>query len=336
MPDNNTALTLPDEDTFRHNILAINRFQQVVRATMVDGQDYGTIPGTKKPTLLKPGAEKIAKLLGLSDQYEIVDRQENWDKGFFRYLIKCKLISINTDVLISEGLGECNSMESKYRWRWLGERDLPAGVDKSKLVSEERKSKTGGHWTVYRFENDDIYTQVNTLLKMAKKRALVDAALSAGRLSEVFTQDVEDMNLKSDVVVEADVVAGEPTTASTTAKEHWCEVHSTEWFKRGKMKGYAHPIGETGEWCNEPDPAKEPAAKPAKATAAPATATAKTDPAKLVKLSDLYAACFRDFKWQPADVNERLGVKGQQEITDTPAACYEQLSRIYDMELATK
>lgn len=39
--------------------------------------------------------------------------------------------------------------------------------------------------------------------------------------------------------------------------EHWCKEHRTVWFKRGGMKGYAHPItdeeGEpTGEWCNEP------------------------------------------------------------------------------------
>ena len=47
---------------------------------------------------------------------------------------------------------------------------------------------------VYRLDNEDIYSQVNTILKMAKKRALVDAALSAGRLSQVFTQDIEDMH----------------------------------------------------------------------------------------------------------------------------------------------
>jgi hypothetical protein len=42
-------------------------------------------------------------------------------------------------------------------------------------------------------DNEDIFSQVNTLVKMAKKRALVDATLSAGRLSNVFTQDIEDM-----------------------------------------------------------------------------------------------------------------------------------------------
>lgn len=39
--------------------------------------------------------------------------------------------------------------------------------------------------------------------------------------------------------------------------EHWCKEHQTLFFKKGKMKDYAHPIldehGEpTGKWCNEP------------------------------------------------------------------------------------
>ena len=199
------ALALPEVETFKKEIAAINKFQQVVHATMVKDLDYGIIPGTQKPTLLKPGAEKIAKLLGLSDQYEIMDRSEDWQTPFFRYLIKCRLIHLATSSVISEGLGECNSMESKYRYRWVGERDLPSSVDKSKLVSQERWSKTGGHWTVYRLDNEDIYSQVNTILKMAKKRALVDAALSAGRLSDVFTQDIEDMTevIESEARVEA-------------------------------------------------------------------------------------------------------------------------------------
>jgi len=39
--------------------------------------------------------------------------------------------------------------------------------------------------------------------------------------------------------------------------EHWCKEHKQPFFKKGKMKGFAHPIlddeGEpTGAWCNEP------------------------------------------------------------------------------------
>jgi len=37
--------------------------------------------------------------------------------------------------------------------------------------------------------------------------------------------------------------------------DHYCKTHGVVWFKKGKMKGYAHPIkdgeGETIGWCNE-------------------------------------------------------------------------------------
>lgn len=38
---------------------AIANFQTVVQNNLKSGQDFGVIPGTNKPTLLKPGAEKF-------------------------------------------------------------------------------------------------------------------------------------------------------------------------------------------------------------------------------------------------------------------------------------
>ncbi len=39
------------------------------------------------------------------------------------------------------------------------------------------------------------------------------------------------------------------------AEKHWCSTHEVVFFKKGKMKGYAHPIEGTDpvEWCNEPE-----------------------------------------------------------------------------------
>ena len=198
-----TALALPDEAKFKADIQAINRFQQVVHANLIQGQDFGVIPGTSKPTLLKPGAEKVAKLLGLCDHYEILDRQEDWKTPFFRYLVKCQLKTASHGLVVSEGFGECNSMESKYRYRWLWPKDLPEDFDKENTAKKVVNTRNG-KVTQYRIDNDDIFTQVNTLIKMAKKRALVDAALSAGRLSNVFTQDIEDIQdlLRSESEIE--------------------------------------------------------------------------------------------------------------------------------------
>jgi len=46
---------------------------------------------------------------------------------------------------------------------------------------------------------------------------------------------------------------GKAVVAEETAKRegHWCSKHNTAFFKKGKMRGYAHPIEGTEGWCNE-------------------------------------------------------------------------------------
>jgi hypothetical protein len=166
----------------------ISQFQQVIQKTLKQGHDYGEIGGVTKPTLLKPGAEKILMLMGLSSEYEFMEKIENYDKGIFAYTIKCILRKNGNK--ITEGVGSCNSKEDKYRWRWIREDDLPIGSDITTLKS---KTDNWGH-TKYKIENDDIYSQANTILKMAKKRAQIDATLTVASLSEIFTQDIEDMS----------------------------------------------------------------------------------------------------------------------------------------------
>lgn len=165
----------------------ISQVQAAVQRSLKSGHDYDTIPGTNKPTLLKPGAEKILMMFGLTSEYEFLDKIEDYDKGIFAYTMKC-ILSRNGQK-ITEGVGSCNSKEDKYRWRWYKEVDVPAGIDKETL-----KSKTNRWGQVeYKLENEEIYSQANTILKMAKKRAQVDATLTVASLSELFTQDIEDM-----------------------------------------------------------------------------------------------------------------------------------------------
>lgn len=132
--------------------------QEFVKSMMVQGQDYGLIPGCNKPSLFKPGAEKLCDIFGFSKQVEIMNRVENWDKPFLHYEVKVTLTNKRTGLLEAEGIGSCNSMERKYA-------------------------------------NQNTFTICNTLIKMAKKRALVDAVLSATRSSGIFTQDIEDLDL---------------------------------------------------------------------------------------------------------------------------------------------
>lgn len=149
-------------------------------------KDYGKIPGTNKPTLLKPGAERLCKAFGLIPKFDIMrsveepDKAVDWVKtkkywddderaykeretgrgtalGYFSYSVKCTL-ELADGRTVGEGIGACATTESKYC-------DRPRDCQ-------------------------------NTALKMAKKRAHVDAVLTALGLSDRFTQDVEDGGYK--------------------------------------------------------------------------------------------------------------------------------------------
>ena len=78
-----------------------NHYQTMVAfvaAQMKKGVDYGVIPGTKKPTLLKPGAENLCRLFSLRPSYELIYR--------------CTLV--RQGEMVGQGDGSCNSKEKKY------------------------------------------------------------------------------------------------------------------------------------------------------------------------------------------------------------------------------
>lgn len=140
----------------------ISLLNEFVQKIMVKGVDYGLIGGFSKPTLLKPGAEKLCDVFGFSKVVEVTNRIENWDGGVFAYEVKMTLIAKETGCIEAEGLGACNSKEPS-------------------------------------FQHQNPFTNVNTVLKMAKKRALIDAILSATRASGIFTQDIEDFQQKKSI-----------------------------------------------------------------------------------------------------------------------------------------
>lgn len=133
----------------------ISILKEFVKEMMIPNVDYGLIPNCNKPTLFKSGAEKLTDIFGFSKQFEVTNRLEDWDKVLFHYEVKAILINKRTGLIESEGLGCCNNRERKYK-------------------------------------TQDGFSIINTILKMAKKRSLVDAVLSATRSSGIFTQDIED------------------------------------------------------------------------------------------------------------------------------------------------
>lgn len=160
----------------------------LIAQALEKGKDYGVIPGTgDKPTLLKPGAERLCIAFGAVADYEEVEheadheRKVSWSKrkkvwrnahpgdksfswaeesgestGLYHYVVKCRVVQRDTGIVLATGLGSCSTMESKY-------------------IDRPRECE-------------------NTVLKMAQKRAFIAATLNAFGLSDRFTQDVEDLH----------------------------------------------------------------------------------------------------------------------------------------------
>jgi len=169
--------------------------QQFFKGVMEKDLDYGIIPGTgNKPTLLKPGAEKLCELYGFAPVVKDKMETRDFHTGYYLAELTMQIIHRQSGSIIAEGVGEASSYESKYRFRWLFDSELPKNVDKAGLVQKTFKNKNGGEYTKYRVENIDLIDQWNTVLKMAKKRALVDAVLSATRTSGIFSQSEDEMD----------------------------------------------------------------------------------------------------------------------------------------------
>jgi len=74
-----------------------------------------------------------------------------------------------------------------------------------------------------------------------------------GAVTDGFTKiSAQQLEIGIDVFKGLQISGAKPAAGGTKpTKEHWCKEHDTAFFKRGRMKSYAHPIGDTGEWCHE-------------------------------------------------------------------------------------
>jgi hypothetical protein len=202
----------------------VNVIQAVMKSVMKVDEHYGTITGCKKPSLYKPGAEKLGFTFRLAPEYDV--RTINMANGHREYQVKCRLRHIPTGAMVGEGEGSCTTMEGKYRYRG-GEKEgtgqaIPKEYWNLKNAGKSDEAldliggpgfapgKIDGKWEICsigeKVEHDNPADYYNTCLKVAKKRAHVDAILTATAASDIFTQDVEDMS---------EVMPGAPTTQQT-------------------------------------------------------------------------------------------------------------------------
>lgn len=164
--------------------------QQVMQAVMKPNVHYGAIPGAgDKPTLLKSGAEVLCMTFRIADRYEVTDLSRD---GAIRYRVNCIGEHQTTGSTLGSGMGECSTDEEKYRWRKaVCKEEFDATAETHRRMKFGRKA--GGHYTVQQIRTEPA-DLANTVLKMACKRAKIAMVLNVTAASDMFSQDLEDLD----------------------------------------------------------------------------------------------------------------------------------------------
>lgn len=203
------ATTIMDLNALKDRRDAI---KSVYENVMIEGKHYGKpFKGSDKKTLLKAGGEVLCATFMLSPKFDKTTR--HLGDGHREVEFACHLFHIPTGKFVGEGWGSCSTLESKYRYRTA---KLTCPECSSESIIKGKK-EYGGGWVCWKkkggcgenfsdddtritqqeqgkVENPDIADEYNTVLKMAKKRAQIDAVLTVTGASEYFTQDLEDFD----------------------------------------------------------------------------------------------------------------------------------------------
>lgn len=215
-PVSGPALAVVPQVSPKDLVARLDAIKETQRLAMQENVDYGVIPGTDKPTLFKPGAEKLAALFQLDVQPQ---NEKRWEAdNHLTVVSRVTIFYAPTGARLGSGEGVCTTREKKYAYRQQ-DRTCPkceaATIKRSKYPPRNNPQaepgwycfeKIGGcganfaaddeaitRQTAGQVDNPDLPDLWNVVDKMATKRALVAAVLIVTGASAVFTQDLEDM-----------------------------------------------------------------------------------------------------------------------------------------------
>lgn len=153
---------------------------------MVDGVDFGKVPGTDKPSLWQAGADKLSVAFQIAPTVREVLAIGEGDEKAYRVIVAG--IHQPSGIVLGEGTGECSSNEEKYAFRYsVHENEWTATPEDRKRLKYKRDGSTIKQ---IRTNPADV---ANTVLKMATKRAKIAMVLAVTGAAAIFTQDVEDL-----------------------------------------------------------------------------------------------------------------------------------------------
>lgn len=218
------ALAAMSDAAFEENLKRLQKGQQrLVELTdklLERGQDYGTVPGIKKPFLQKPGSEKLANFYGLAIRFEAerVEGDGTVAPPLAYHVRSYAHLGSFDGPVVAQGYGEANSWEPRYRY--IEAKRVCPKCNHEGLIKGKIDGKLKGKWwcsardggcnatfeaadpavtdqNTGKVDNPDPYGLANTLVKMGEKRAHVDVVLRATGTSGFFSQDEDSPSVQA-------------------------------------------------------------------------------------------------------------------------------------------
>lgn len=168
------------------------QLRECMRAVLQENVDYGLIPGMgNKPSLFKPGAEKLVQWFGFGFENVRDEIERDSDGARVGVTYRCTVYKQLTDgrkVTVATCEGYAGYDEDKF-YTSAERARAKAEENELKWARKDKREPNPKKW-----ENAAEYRAPwNSVLKMAQKRALVGAAIDATAAAGLFTQDIEDM-----------------------------------------------------------------------------------------------------------------------------------------------
>lgn len=298
-----------------------------MKAVLREDVDYGVIPGTgTKPTLLKPGAEKLLQWFGFGHAMEVTETERSSEGTWAGVTYRCTVTKAMPDgstVVAAMCEGYAGYDEDRF---FATEADARRKAEDKERANANRyqRNVNPAKWETI---TSDYRAPRNSVVKMAQKRALVGAALQATSASTLFTQDVEDMGAAPDTAVATaakSVILGLPDDVRSSLDQ---------WY-RGQRWGNPDSW-DADQWCAALVQAGRlsaitPGATTAPAPAAPPPATPADPPAR-PSAEWLDEALARSVNFADVDAGQKLwgeAVEKRKAGQITTAGCEQVKERI--------
>lgn len=159
--------------------------QKLVRESLVRDIDFGRIPGTPADSLWDPGANAILNAFNCRvGERRVLSLREEIDR--LSVILEVPIISRDTGKEVGSGIGAASTLETKHKYRWVSEGDAQQlGYDIGALKQRANKDSGEVECRIRNPEHDEL---LNTIVKMASKRAEVDAAESLPGVASVLRE----------------------------------------------------------------------------------------------------------------------------------------------------